>query len=1116
MCIKQQDDPIHTLCKPAQHCWEKSVSKRVEVAKGLFGVHCEGISRDDAFHLSVHEGSEAVCGWLWSYSAAKEILFYEIPDTDPSPTPWVYCRTLHLRSTGNETCPRWTQGPGCSRECDCVQEHSLAATPKQEAVSVRPPTTDHKCEPGFFGAGCEQPCDCPGGGSCDPRTGECSQRCPAGLHGEKCQLACPSLRYGESCRLTCGCGGAPCDPVTGRCICPAGKTGDSCHEDCPDAFWGMKCQSACPDCENGASCNKESGVCDCRPGFMGNLCQNACESGYWGPGCVNTCECREISEGCDPVSGQCVCEAGFTGDHCEKKCVNGSFGRGCVLPCRCESGALCDHVSGACTCSPGYAGTYCEKTASSNHGMFYLGPQCARTAFTVLTVARCVSAGTVPAATTSQEAACAPPAGQDHTAFWVMEATSLKRVRPVSVSGGPGVTTSAGVQLCSRLDWTCPAGYYGEQCSGQCLCGNGGSCDSVSGQCSCPPAGEELPVSQSVRKDGLERTAVRPAAVRVEGGVTERQEDTLMLFLIVCVLSEACSEGFFGERCEQRCDCVHSPSCHHVTGLCECEPGWRGARCDKHCLPGSHGASCAQPCDCQAGVSCHHETGSCGCPAGLMGPGCETPCPAGVFGMNCSQLCRCSGDQEQCHPVTGKCSCLPGYYGARCELRKNTDDFLLSEWTRCRAGTFGPNCKSRCSCTSGGRCDFRTGTCYCPAGFIGADCSLRCPSGYYGKDCAKMCSCGEGGQCHPATGKCICAPGRMGQSCQQACPRGRYGLQCRNTCSCQNGGLCDPIHGSCRCGLGWTGARCDSACSQGKYGFDCAQDCPCLNNGTCDRFTGSCGCSAGYYGHSCCPSGFFGVKCARTCDCKAGRTCDHVTGKCVCPPGYHGPQCERRCESGRFGLSCGESCDCAGEAPCDPSTGRCLCPPGRTGQRCEKARNVPFIHFLSFTIFVLKTLPPFSVSDCGGERFGPDCSLPCQCSHRARCEGLSGRCLCPLTWLGPTCTEGKPLSDFVVAATPNPGTVELFSVPKKEKSGQQNHITKAEVQTPDWTSRHGARLYHLGEGDVSCETGTQLSETGTPSLSLELGPGIEKHTPTRLLCAETFTSCHLLLVANQR
>lgn len=59
--------------------------------------------------------------------------------------------------------------------------------------------------------------------------------------------------------------------------------------------------------------------------------------------------------------------------------------------------------------------------------MFLLDPQRARTAFTVLTVARCASAGTVPAATTSQEPAYAPLAGQDHTAFWVMEATSLKQ-----------------------------------------------------------------------------------------------------------------------------------------------------------------------------------------------------------------------------------------------------------------------------------------------------------------------------------------------------------------------------------------------------------------------------------------------------------------------------------------------------------------------------------------------------------------------------------------------------------------------------------------------------------------------------------------------------------------
>lgn len=45
------------------------------------------------------------------------------------------------------------------------------------------------CGPGFFGAGCEQTCDCPGGGSCDPTTGACSQRCPAGFHGDRCKLS---------------------------------------------------------------------------------------------------------------------------------------------------------------------------------------------------------------------------------------------------------------------------------------------------------------------------------------------------------------------------------------------------------------------------------------------------------------------------------------------------------------------------------------------------------------------------------------------------------------------------------------------------------------------------------------------------------------------------------------------------------------------------------------------------------------------------------------------------------------------------------------------------------------------------------------------------------------
>lgn len=59
--------------------------------------------------------------------------------------------------------------------------------------------------------------------------------------------------------------------------------------------------------------------------------------------------------------------------------------------------------------------------------MFCVGSQHARAAFTASTADRCVSAGTVPAATTSQEPATAPRAGPEPGAPWVRDPTSLKR-----------------------------------------------------------------------------------------------------------------------------------------------------------------------------------------------------------------------------------------------------------------------------------------------------------------------------------------------------------------------------------------------------------------------------------------------------------------------------------------------------------------------------------------------------------------------------------------------------------------------------------------------------------------------------------------------------------------
>lgn len=58
---------------------QKRIPKGVKVAKWFFWIHCEGISRDDSLRLSIHEGTEAVSGWLGSNSASRKILLYEIP-----------------------------------------------------------------------------------------------------------------------------------------------------------------------------------------------------------------------------------------------------------------------------------------------------------------------------------------------------------------------------------------------------------------------------------------------------------------------------------------------------------------------------------------------------------------------------------------------------------------------------------------------------------------------------------------------------------------------------------------------------------------------------------------------------------------------------------------------------------------------------------------------------------------------------------------------------------------------------------------------------------------------------------------------------------------------------
>ena len=39
--------------------------------------------------------------------------------------------------------------------------------------------------------------------------------------------------------------------------------------------------------------------------------------------------------------------------------------------------------------------------------------------------------------------------------------------------------------------------------------------------------------------------------------------------------------GYYGDKCQQKCDCANGGTCHHVTGQCLCKLGWTGARCNE-------------------------------------------------------------------------------------------------------------------------------------------------------------------------------------------------------------------------------------------------------------------------------------------------------------------------------------------------------------------------------------------------------------------------------------------------------------------------------------------------------------------------------------------------------
>ncbi|XP_056252051.1 protein delta homolog 2 [Seriola aureovittata] len=201
-----------------------------------------------------------------------------------------------------------------------------------------------------------------------------------------------------------------------------------------------------------------------------------------------------------------------------------------------------------------------------------------------------------------------------------------------------------------------------------------------------------------------------------------------------------CDPGWDGERCDR---CVPMPGCVHGScqqpWQCSCEPGWGGRFCDKDLFV------CSEQQPCHNGATCVMEDSgeyTCLCPEGFHGRDCQLktgPCHQRRSPCKNGGLCEdADGFAEEL-----TCRCLAGFTGPRCETDIN--DCLMKP------------CGNGATCLDG----VNRFSCLCPAGFTGRFCTVNLD------DCASR-PCLNAGRCLDRAGgfHCVCRPGYTGVTCE--------------------------------------------------------------------------------------------------------------------------------------------------------------------------------------------------------------------------------------------------------------------------------------------------------------------------------------------------------------
>lgn len=117
-----------------------------------------------------------------------------------------------------------------------------------------------------------------------------------------------------------------------------------------------------------------------------------------------------------------------------------------------------------------------------------------------------------------------------------------------------------------------------------------------------------------------------------------------------------CHGNWEGENCD-RLKCPGNCNKHGVCSEvgCVCLPGFHGKDCSSQCSNGWYGNQCEQRCQCENNASCDTVSGRCSCQPGYSGPLCQYRCKLGYYGDQCSSQCECE-ESCMCDPVSGACN----------------------------------------------------------------------------------------------------------------------------------------------------------------------------------------------------------------------------------------------------------------------------------------------------------------------------------------------------------------------------------------------------------------------------------------------------------------------------